>query len=159
MQSAPACYRNEMAERIILLHEERDRTLAVPPTLDAPTGLLSDALARPLHDLRISITDRCNFRCVYCMPKEVFDKDYAYLPHRDLLTFELRPAARIRAIPHFRLGNHECDDGLRRSQRFAVVEQFGYRGMLAAESALGIPLHFDFPELRFAGVEIEQAIG
>ncbi|TFW13258.1 GTP 3',8-cyclase MoaA [Massilia arenosa] len=77
-----------MAERIILLHEERDRTLAVPPTLEAPTGLLSDALARPLHDLRISITDRCNFRCVYCMPKEVFDKDYAYLPHRDLLTFE-----------------------------------------------------------------------
>jgi len=66
----------------------RDRPLPVPATLEAPTGLLADALARPLHDLRISVTDRCNFRCVYCMPKEVFDKDYPYLPHRDLLTFE-----------------------------------------------------------------------
>jgi len=41
-----------------------------------------------LHDLRISVTDRCNFRCNYCMPKEVFDKDYAYLPHSALLSFE-----------------------------------------------------------------------
>ena len=62
--------------------------MAVPEQLEAPTGLLSDALARPLHDLRISVTDRCNFRCVYCMPKEVFDKDYAYLPHSSLLSFE-----------------------------------------------------------------------
>jgi sulfatase maturation enzyme AslB (radical SAM superfamily) len=45
-------------------------------------------LARPLRDLRISVTDRCNFRCSYCMPKEVFTKDYPYLPHADLLTFE-----------------------------------------------------------------------
>jgi GTP 3',8-cyclase len=49
---------------------------------------VQDALARPLHDLRISVTDRCNFRCVYCMPKEVFDKDYPYLPHSSLLSFE-----------------------------------------------------------------------
>lgn len=54
----------------------------------AANGLLSDALGRPLRDLRISVTDRCNFRCNYCMPKEVFDKDYAYLPHADLLSFE-----------------------------------------------------------------------
>jgi cyclic pyranopterin phosphate synthase len=60
----------------------------VPDILEAPTGRLDDALARPLHDLRISVTDRCNFRCVYCMPKEVFDKDYAYLPHSALLSFE-----------------------------------------------------------------------
>lgn len=52
------------------------------------TGLLSDRLARPLRDLRISVTDRCNFRCSYCMPKEIFDKDYPYLPHSALLTFE-----------------------------------------------------------------------
>jgi cyclic pyranopterin phosphate synthase len=45
------------------------------------TGLLADRWARPLRDLRISVTDRCNFRCSYCMPKEVFDKDYQYLPH------------------------------------------------------------------------------
>ncbi|MBV9119548.1 MAG: GTP 3',8-cyclase MoaA [Chloroflexi bacterium] len=47
-----------------------------------------DRLARPLHDLRISVTDRCNFRCVYCMPKEVFGKDFQFLPPKALLTFE-----------------------------------------------------------------------
>jgi len=49
---------------------------------------LEDTLHRPLRDLRVSITDRCNFRCVYCMPKEVYGRDYAFLPRRDLLTFE-----------------------------------------------------------------------
>ena len=50
--------------------------------------LAHDALGRPLHDLRISVTDRCNFRCVYCMPREVFGRDFAFA-HRDaLLTFE-----------------------------------------------------------------------
>ena len=47
-----------------------------------------DTLGRPLRDLRISVTDRCNFRCVYCMPKEVFGRDYAFLDRRELLTFE-----------------------------------------------------------------------
>jgi len=77
-----------MAEKIIMLGDAMAPPPAIPTTLDAPSGLLSDALARPLHDLRISVTDRCNFRCVYCMPKEVFDKDYAYLPHSSLLSFE-----------------------------------------------------------------------
>jgi GTP 3',8-cyclase len=48
----------------------------------------TDALHRPLRDLRISVTDRCNFRCVYCMPKEVFGRDYAFLPREELLSFE-----------------------------------------------------------------------
>src|SRR6476619_1393601 len=47
-----------------------------------------DALGRPLHDLRISVTDRCNFRCTYCMPKEVFGRDFKFLPSGQLLTFE-----------------------------------------------------------------------
>ncbi len=47
-----------------------------------------DKLARPLKDLRVSVTDRCNFRCVYCMPKSVFDKDYKFLPKKALLSFE-----------------------------------------------------------------------
>src|SRR5213080_4072947 len=47
-----------------------------------------DTLRRPLRDLRISVTDRCNFRCTYCMPKEVFGRDYAFLPRTELLTFE-----------------------------------------------------------------------
>src|SRR5919106_5100354 len=49
---------------------------------------LLDRLGRPIRDLRISVTDRCNFRCVYCMPKEVFGRDYPFLPRAELLTFE-----------------------------------------------------------------------
>jgi cyclic pyranopterin phosphate synthase len=49
---------------------------------------ITDAFGRPLRDLRISVTDRCNFRCVYCMPREVFGRDYRFLPRRELLTFE-----------------------------------------------------------------------
>ena len=56
------------------------------PTTTGATPL--DQHHRPLKDLRISVTDRCNFRCNYCMPKEVFDKDYSYLPHASLLSFE-----------------------------------------------------------------------
>jgi len=79
-----------MNTRIIPIFDERPAgsVAAVPERLEAPTGFLSDALMRPLHDLRISVTDRCNFRCVYCMPKEVFDKDYRFLPHASLLSFE-----------------------------------------------------------------------
>ena len=47
-----------------------------------------DTLGRPLRDLRISVTDRCNFRCTYCMPKEVFGRDYAFLPRDQVLSFE-----------------------------------------------------------------------
>jgi len=62
------------------------------PALAAPGAAAGgppvDALGRGLHDLRISVTDRCNFRCVYCMPKDVFGRDYPFLPHAELLTFE-----------------------------------------------------------------------
>jgi cyclic pyranopterin phosphate synthase len=50
--------------------------------------VLADRLGRPLRDLRISVTDRCNFRCSYCMPKAVFDRDYRFLPQASLLSFE-----------------------------------------------------------------------
>ena len=60
----------------------------IPASLRPATGLLTDQLGRPLRDLRISVTDRCNFRCSYCMPKEVFDKQYTFLPHSSLLSFE-----------------------------------------------------------------------
>ncbi len=54
----------------------------------AHAGPAFDTRGRALTDLRISVTDRCNFRCVYCMPKDVFGRDYEFLPHADLLTFE-----------------------------------------------------------------------
>jgi len=50
--------------------------------------MLFDTLQRPLRDLRISVTDRCNFRCVYCMPKDIFGSDYHFLPRSEVLTFE-----------------------------------------------------------------------
>lgn len=82
------------SKRVIALHDQRASHLA-PSLLSLSnlqpiqaTGLLADHRGRPLHDLRISVTDRCNFRCSYCMPKEVFNKDYPYLPHASLLTFE-----------------------------------------------------------------------
>jgi GTP 3',8-cyclase len=57
---------------------------------------LADLLARPLRDLRISVTDRCQFRCTYCMPREVFGRDFAFLPREQLLTFEeLTRVARV----------------------------------------------------------------
>ncbi|MFZ6846724.1 GTP 3',8-cyclase MoaA [Undibacterium sp. RuRC25W] len=79
-----------MTEKFIPLIDVRQRqtSLAIPTKLNAPQGSLTDSLSRPLHDLRISVIDRCNFRCVYCMPKEIFDKNYQYLPHDSLLSFE-----------------------------------------------------------------------
>ena len=82
------------APRFIPLVDQRPAALAVPNAALSPVtrmsahGLLADTRGRELRDLRISVTDRCNFRCSYCMPKEIFDKDYPYLPHTSLLTFE-----------------------------------------------------------------------
>lgn len=59
----------------------------VPDTLETPTGAVADRFGRSLRDLRISVTDRCNFRCVYCMPREIFGRDYAFLPRSELLSF------------------------------------------------------------------------
>jgi cyclic pyranopterin phosphate synthase len=77
-----------MTDRIIPILDAR-AALHVPagPVVSAD-GHVADRLGRPLRDLRISVTDRCNFRCTYCMPKEVFDRDYRFLPHAELLTFE-----------------------------------------------------------------------
>ena len=76
-----------MHARVIPLHDARLPRLAATPAL-LPGQLLADTLGRPLRDLRISVTDRCNFRCGYCMPKQVFDKHHRFLPHADLLSFE-----------------------------------------------------------------------
>ncbi len=79
-----------MTERIIPIADARYQAPVphVPESPSPPVGHLSDARGRRLHDLRISVTDRCNFRCTYCMPKAVFDKDYRFLPQASLLSFE-----------------------------------------------------------------------
>ncbi len=61
---------------------------ALPACSNPKPMTLTDTLNRPLRDLRISVTDRCNFRCVYCMPKEIFGSDHPFLPHDQVLTFE-----------------------------------------------------------------------
>lgn len=69
-----------------------------------PPGPVLDVRGRPLADLRISVTDRCNFRCVYCMPKDVFGRDHAFLPQAALLSFE--EIARV-AASFVKLGVHK----------------------------------------------------
>lgn len=79
-----------MAERTIPIADQR-LAVSVPPvpaTAPEPGAPVVDRLGRALHDLRLSVTDRCNFRCGYCMPKEVFDKEHVFLPHAALLSFE-----------------------------------------------------------------------
>ena len=79
-----------MGDNVIPLADHRHHGWLpkIPDSWTAPTGQMLDRLSRPLQDLRISVTDRCNFRCSYCMPKEVFDKHYRFLPQPSLLTFE-----------------------------------------------------------------------
>ncbi len=79
-----------MTERFIPIADARyqPRVPSIPRDAPPPDGLLADRRGRRLHDLRISVTDRCNFRCTYCMPKAVFDKNYAFLPQSSLLSFE-----------------------------------------------------------------------
>ena len=62
--------------------------MSITGAVGQPDSPLSDTRGRALRDLRISVTDRCNFRCTYCMPKEVFGRDHAFLPRAELLTFE-----------------------------------------------------------------------
>jgi cyclic pyranopterin phosphate synthase len=67
----------------------RGHGLPIPAMRETSDGTtVRDQRGRQLRDLRISVTDRCNFRCTYCMPKEVFDNDYQYLPHAEVLSFE-----------------------------------------------------------------------
>ncbi|HUL65922.1 MAG TPA: GTP 3',8-cyclase MoaA [Burkholderiaceae bacterium] len=79
-----------MTNRIIPVADARTAAFRLPSIAESelPRGHVLDRRGRALRDLRISVTDRCNFRCTYCMPKEVFDRDYHFLPHGDLLTFE-----------------------------------------------------------------------
>ncbi len=89
-----------MSNRIIPIIPHIDSP-SLPLHTDSPVqGQLIDTLQRPLRDLRISVTDRCNFRCVYCMPRAIFDHNYSYLPHSALLTFE-----EITRLAHIMVGH------------------------------------------------------
>ena len=79
-----------MSERSIPIidHRYASSVPAVPEQVPVVGSRLTDRFGRALHDLRISITDRCNFRCRYCMPREIFDTNYEFLRHAELLRFE-----------------------------------------------------------------------
>ncbi len=81
-----------MSERVIPIISQPLGNLPIPSSelghAWKPGQQVLDQRKRPLRDLRISVTDRCNFRCSYCMPKEIFNNDYVYLPHSALLSFE-----------------------------------------------------------------------
>ena len=64
------------------------RVSQIPEELESPTGTLTDTRNRPLRDLRISVTDRCNFRCVSGLFPEIFGRDFEFLPKAMLLSFE-----------------------------------------------------------------------
>jgi cyclic pyranopterin phosphate synthase len=76
-----------MAKTVIALKDSR-AALAIPAAAPLDARALADRMGRQLRDLRISVTDRCNFRCTYCMPRDVFDANYRFLPHAQLLSFE-----------------------------------------------------------------------
>jgi cyclic pyranopterin phosphate synthase len=75
-----------MPQKVISIRPESRAPGAKAPRYDG--GLLADTRGRSLRDLRISVTDRCNFRCTYCMPRAVFGTDYKFLPHAAILSFE-----------------------------------------------------------------------
>src|SRR6476620_550930 len=84
-----------MGKTVIDVREVRGQALPRPSRAYAG-GALLDARGRALRDLRISVTDRCNFRCIYCMPRDVFGDDHEFLPHGEILTFEeIVRAARV----------------------------------------------------------------
>ncbi len=77
-----------MQDKIIPIVPEAVHCKAVPSRVVLSGIPVADRLGRPLRDLRISVTDRCNLRCVYCMPKQVFGRDFRFIPHSEMLSFE-----------------------------------------------------------------------
>jgi cyclic pyranopterin phosphate synthase len=130
------------APRVVPLMDQRCASLPMPGAAFAASlrpdanARLTDVLNRPLHDLRISVTDRCNFRCNYCMPKEIFDKNYPYLPHTALLSFEeitrLAKAFVAHGVQKIRLTGGEP---LLRKNIEALIEQ-----LAALRTSSGAPL-------------------
>lgn len=119
------------------------------------TGEVTDTLGRPLHDLRISVTDRCNFRCVYCMPKDVFGRDYPFLERDQLLTFEeitrLARLFRDHGVRKLRLTGGE--PLLRRNLDHLVEMLAGLPGLDLTLTTNGVLLTQQAKALKAAGLQ------
>ncbi len=118
-------------------------------------GVVTDQLQRPLRDVRVSVTDRCNFRCRYCMPREVFGPDHAFLPRSELLSFE--EITRVVAVLS-RLGVHKVrltgGEPLLRRDLEHLVEMVSTLGGIddVAITTNGALLAAKAPALRAAGL-------
>ena len=119
---------------------------------------LTDTLQRPLRDLRISVTDRCNFRCTYCMPKEVFGAGFQFLPRADLLTFEeIEVVARTlvsRGVEKIRITGGEPllrRDLPRLVEMLAALESEGLRDLTLTTNGALLTRHAQL--LRDAGLQ------
>jgi cyclic pyranopterin phosphate synthase len=118
---------------------------------------LTDTLQRPLRDLRVSVTDRCNFRCTYCMPKEVFGAGFQFLPRADLLTFEeIEVVARTlvgRGVEKIRITGGEPllrRDLPRLVEMLAALESDGLRDLTLTTNGALLARHAQ--QLRDAGL-------
>ena len=120
-------------------------------TTPAPTV---DRLARPLRDLRISVTDRCNFRCVYCMPKEVFGKDHHFLRRAELLSFEeIDRIARILVAQGVRKIRLTGGEPLLRTRLELLIEKLAALDVDLTMTTNGSLLAKMAPTLRAAGLK------
>jgi cyclic pyranopterin phosphate synthase len=114
----------------------------------------ADLLGRPLRDLRISVTDRCNFRCVYCMPKDVFSSDYPFLGRDEILTFEeIKQLADV----FFRLGVRKIrltggEPLVRKEVERLVASLAGYPGIELTMTTNGSLLSARAHDLKRAGL-------
>ncbi|MEN9426585.1 MAG: 3,8-cyclase MoaA [Pseudomonadota bacterium] len=156
-KSAPSLSLPEtMNQKVIPLADERQlRQLpAIPAELPPPSGQLLDSRGRAVKDLRISVTDRCNFRCVYCMPKAVFNDDYRFLPRQSLLSFEeITRLARIFAahgVSKIRLTGGE--PLLRRNLERLVASLAEIPGMEVTLTTNGVLLPKKAAALKAAGL-------
>lgn len=122
-------------------------------TDDPPPSPLLDRLQRPLHDLRLSVTDRCNLRCTYCMPKEVYGPNHKFLPRSELLSFEeLRDVAATfveLGVQKLRITGGEP---LLRSQLPKLIELLAPLGVELALTTNGLLLQKQAADLRAAGL-------
>ena len=116
-----------MTTKIIPIVDQRaaNHVPVIPAHTPASVGTLVDTRGRLLRDLRISVTDRCNFRCTYCMPKSVFDKDYQYLPKPELLSFEVFTQQRL-AAGEANFIDSVCDEQTCHTRDFLETQQFGF---------------------------------
>ena len=134
--------------------ESVPRTNADAGSVSLATGALFDRLGRPLHDLRLSVTDRCNLRCSYCMPKEVYGPGHPFLPRSELLSFEeLRDVAAVfvgYGVKKLRITGGEP---LLRAQLPKLLDLLAPLGAELALTTNGLLLERHAADLRGAGLD------